>query len=558
MFSHLSQTCLDATANLLGIFDTTLIPTLLPYAYIPTVIISLVAGLLVLLSNTKFKLPSYAFFFLCVTFCLYLVNETLQWVLTPTLLVAFSWQIIILLKVLLLFFLLYFNYTFLLQKRPGLIFHALLIIPLIPIFLFVHTKLNIIYFDNYTCQGTIGPLFYYIYILEALAAVGILAIAVTIRIKRSYVPKKLVSAVTAGSLLFLLFLFLSDFIGEYTGEFEYLLIGPIGMLLYLTAMTYIIVKFQAFNIRLISAQALVFGLLFLIASQFLFIKSFINVILTAVNFILLSIGGYVLVKGVKNEMSQRQEIEKLAKNLERSNERLKMLDKQKSEFVSIASHQLRSPLTAIRGYASMILEGSFGTLPDKVYEPIRRIEESSRFMATSIDDFLNVSRIESGNMKYDFTNIDLVTLTRHIVEDLQTDATKRGLTLEFKTHIHLPGKKVFADHGKLVQIIHNIINNALKYTKEGVVTVCVNDDIDTNTVSVEVRDTGIGMSEETIGKLFEKFSRANIASSTNIMGTGLGLFVAREMAKAMKGNIEGSSAGEGKGSTFIFSMPYNN
>jgi signal transduction histidine kinase len=251
---------------------------------------------------------------------------------------------------------------------------------------------------------------------------------------------------------------------------------------------------------------------------------------------------------------QRQEIQKLADNLEKANERLQFIDRQKSEFVSIASHQLRSPLTAIRGYVSMVLEGSYGSISEKTKEPLERISESAKFMALSINDFLDVSRIESGNMKYDYADVNVMDQAQHIVDDLRTDAIKRGLLLIFRSDMNGTGI-VRADGGKTQQILHNLINNALKYTLKGTVTVYAHDDLKSKKMIIEIIDTGLGMSPETIEKLFAKFSRAKIASSANIMGTGLGLFVAREMARAMGGDIVCSSEGEGIGSNFTITLP---
>ena len=250
----------------------------------------------------------------------------------------------------------------------------------------------------------------------------------------------------------------------------------------------------------------------------------------------------------------KNEIEQLAVGLERANELLQVLDKQKSEFVSIASHQLRSPLTAIRGYVSMMVEGSFGKLPDKANEALGRISESTVFMASSIDDFLEVSRIESGNMKYDYKDVNFKEQAEHIVDDLRTDALRRGLLLMFRSDMNGNGL-VRADAGKTQQILHNLINNALKYTPKGSVTVYAHDDVKGKKMYVEIIDTGLGLSTESITKLFGKFARAKVASSANIMGTGLGLFVAREMARAMGGDITVASDGEGRGSTFTIGLP---
>jgi signal transduction histidine kinase len=114
---------------------------------------------------------------------------------------------------------------------------------------------------------------------------------------------------------------------------------------------------------------------------------------------------------------------------------------------------------------------------------------------------------------------------------------------------------VNADPGKTQQILHNLINNALKYTPKGSILVYVHDDMVTKRVYVDIIDTGIGMSKATIGDLFEKFTRAKNANTVNIKGTGLGLFVARQMARAMNGDVTAHSEGEGRGSRFEFVLP---
>ncbi|PIW96610.1 hypothetical protein COZ82_04090, partial [Candidatus Kaiserbacteria bacterium CG_4_8_14_3_um_filter_38_9] len=240
-------------------------------------------------------------------------------------------------------------------------------------------------------------------------------------------------------------------------------------------LTYLIVEYKIYNLNILGSQALIVTLWVLIGSLLFVVQSTPTKIVAGSTLLAAVILGVILVRSIKKEIKQREEIEKLAVNLEKANGRLKILDKQKSEFVSIASHQLRSPLTSIRGYISMMQEGSFGTLSAKMIDPLKRINDSTAMMASSIEDFLSVSRIESGNMKYEYSDFNLRDQAEHIVDDLRQEAIKKGLLLMFRTNISCQGI-VHADIGKTQQIIHNLINNSLKYTPKGTITVYLHDD----------------------------------------------------------------------------------
>jgi signal transduction histidine kinase len=203
----------------------------------------------------------------------------------------------------------------------------------------------------------------------------------------------------------------------------------------------------------------------------------------------------------------------------------------------------------------MLIEGSFGELNEKQKEVLTHIQGSGKLMASSIEDYLSISRIESGNMKYEYNDFNLKELAEQLVDELRNDATAKGLLLLYKSDINGQGI-VHADKGKVYQILHNLINNSIKYTPKGTITVFVTDDIKTKMISVQITDTGIGMNQATLAKLFEKFSRAENANEVNIKGTGLGLYVARALARAMNGEVSAASEGDGKGSTFTFTIPY--
>jgi signal transduction histidine kinase len=360
--------------------------------------------------------------------------------------------------------------------------------------------------------------------------------------------------VLGGASLFLLIFFCSYFFADYTGIYGINFVGPVGMLLFIAALSYVIVRFNIFNIKMIAAQALMIFLWALIGSLLFIIQSMTGRLVAGFTLVAAVILGFMLIRSIQRTLKQKEEIEKLAKKLEAANEQLKVLDKMKSEFVSIASHQLRSPLTSIRGYASMLLEGSFGAITPKAKEAVERIAESSRFMASSVEDYLNVSRIQAGNMKYEYSDFNLKDLAERVADDTRQIALKKGLLVTFKSDVEKRGI-VHADVGKTRQVIDNLINNALKYTPKGSIDIFVHDNPKLKKIYVEVSDTGIGMKPHTIESLFEKFERAENANVVNVTGTGLGLYIARKMAQEMKGDVTAASEGENKGSTFTLTLP---
>lgn len=315
-------------------------------------------------------------------------------------------------------------------------------------------------------------------------------------------------------------------------------------------MTLAILRHRLLDVKVAVAQILILFLL-----MFLLFKTMVATDRTEWTFgVVALIGtlivGIFLIRSVINEIKTREKVEILASDLQAANERLKELDRQKSEFVSIASHQLRSPITAIQGYVSLVLEGDFGRLTKKMREPLERVKESARLMAKSIEDYLNISRIEQGRMKYEMDTFNLTELAETVVNEYTPVAEGKDLKLVYES---TGEASVCADVGKIKQVIANLVDNAIKYTPEGKVE--VHTSTKKEMARIEVKDSGVGIPPDDINDLFNKFVRARGANKINTSGTGLGLYVAKQMVEAHEGNIWAESEGKGKGSTFVVEIP---
>jgi signal transduction histidine kinase len=527
------------------------------YSHLFPALAVMITAAFVFIHNPRGK-TAQALLLLAIVFNAWSFTDLVLWASERSDIIMFFWSILIHFELLIYVASFYFIHTLIKDRWPSWKCELSIFTLFVPLFLFAHTPLNLTGFDFTNCwrEALEGPLWQtYVYSAEILIAFWILVFA-SLEIRKPKNKKRRTELVlaTGGILAFLLSFSFGNILGSFETNWEHGQYGLFGMPIFVGFLTFLMVKYHTFKAQLLATEALIVGLGVLITSL-LFVRKLENVqVIAMITLVITVFLGMLLIRSVRKEIEQREQIQKLAGNLEKANVRLQALDKQKSEFVSIASHQLRSPLTAIRGYASLLLEGSFGTIPQKAQEPLERIDESSKLMALAIEDYLNVSRIESGNMKYSLSDFNLPNEVEHVTDDLRADALKKGLVLYFKKSLHNQGV-VHADIGKTVQIIHNLINNAIKYTPTGTITVLLRDDMSKKKIFVDIIDTGIGMNQETLHTIFQKFERAKNANTVNTSGTGLGLFVADKMAEAMGGDISAHSEGDDKGSRFTLEMP---
>jgi signal transduction histidine kinase len=530
------------------------VPGMVYYSHLPIAIIILFLGSYILYKNFN-GLPNRSLFLLTLSYAFWVLLDSVFWASNRGDVVTFVWSMQIIVEPIIYISAFYLMYSLIKGKDPGFINNFLIGLLYLPVVLFVPTKLMLYAFDEATCLNLEGPLAtFYTYGIEVIILLWIFFFAARESALQTS-RKNEIRTLTLGITCLLLMFSIGNILGSTTGDWQFAHIGLFTMPIFLSIFAYSIIKFATFRIKLFSTLAFVFALIALNFST-LFITD-INTYRTVgiIVLVFVCVFGILIIKATAREIKQREEIENLAIKLERANTRLLQLDKQKSEFVSIASHQLRSPLTSIAGYASLLREGSYGVIPQKMLEPLDRIEKSARFMAESIEDYLNVSRIESGNMKYHLADFNLRDETEKICDDIRAEALRKGIILVFKTNLTAKGV-VNADLGKTQQILHNLINNALKYTPKGTIMVTVHDKVAEKCIYVDIVDTGIGMDQETLDSIFQKFERGNKANSVNVKGTGLGLYVALKMAEAMNGTITAHSEGEGKGSRFTLMMPF--
>jgi signal transduction histidine kinase len=334
--------------------------------------------------------------------------------------------------------------------------------------------------------------------------------------------------------------------------YQYIFAGPIFALFLVAAIGYAIRKYNFLNTKVFTVEILILTIWVFILLRTLIAKDSTEQINSLILLLLTVIAGFFLIKNVKKEISQREHIEKLAHDLSAANDRLKELDAQKTEFVSLASHQLRGPLTAIKGYGSMLLEGDFGELSPMIKDAIEKMYKSTNDLVVIVGDYLDVSRIEQGRMQYDFSRFDLKELIQTVTNELRPNVENAHLTIDFDAS-PAPSYVIHADKGKIKQVIGNIVDNAIKYTPQGGIHIWLSAK-QKDKALISISDTGVGIHPDVLPKLFQKFTRAPDASQTNILGTGLGLYVARKMIEAHNGHVWAESTGQGKGSTFFIEL----
>ena len=317
------------------------------------------------------------------------------------------------------------------------------------------------------------------------------------------------------------------------GVFSYFYFGPIITTpLFVGIMIYAIVRYKVFNLRVIAAEIFTGFLMIALLAELFLSSTSAEFGTRSVILFIAAVIGFFLIKSVYREIKAREEIERLNQAM--------------SEFVAITSHQIRTPLTHIKDALSLVKEGDYGTIGPRAVPVINRVFLSTGQLIGLVNDLLDMSRMESGRMQYAFAEFDFSELVDSIVGEFRIPAADKGITIVWQKEDK--PISVWGDRDKLRQVIFNLVDNALKYTEKGVIELKAESGF--GVVEFTSKDSGIGMTNETIDKLFEKFSRGESGQKKKAPGTGLGLYVAKRIVDDHKGELWAASEGEGKGSVF--------
>jgi signal transduction histidine kinase len=230
-------------------------------------------------------------------------------------------------------------------------------------------------------------------------------------------------------------------------------------------------------------------------------------------------------------------------------------DQMKSEFVSVASHELLTPIAAMEGYLNMIMSDRYdGQIDEQAKDYISKVYSSTHRLGNLVKDLLSVSRIESGAMSFNIQSVNVDSIIQDAVDQLEITAKNKGLSLAY-LRTKNPVPNILVDSERTTQILINLIGNAVKYTPSGSVTITTSVDNHKKFVWIHVTDTGLGISKKDQEHLFQKFYRVDTPDRTGIVGTGLGLYLIKSMAEKMGGEIAVKSS-VGEGSTFSCGLPY--
>lgn len=527
------------------LFFSSNVPSLFYYSHGISVVFALVFGLLLFLKAKK-VLAAKLLFVITLLFSAWVSLDLYIWANNNPSNILFFWSIIILIEVLIYIFSIYFIDVFNGKKDVSLQKKLLMFFLALPIIITLPTSLNLMGIDLGSCvalEGIIAQ--YYSYALEIFSIAWILFYSFRLYGKTVDLPaKKQIILSTTGIIIFLLALSSGNLIGSLTEMWEYSQYGLFAMPIFIGALAYLVVKYNAFNAKLIATQALVWGLVILIGSQFFFIKTSINRVLNGITLISSIIFSYFLIKSVQKEIEQKEKLARL-------NADLQLSIKQRESLVHLVTHKVKGSFTRTKFLFAGILDGTFGPISPEIKKRAEQGLEFDNGGIRTVDLVLNVANLQNGIIKYDMKTFDFKAMTLETVEEKKVGAEAKGLKIE--TEIKDDNYDIVGDVFWLKEVINNLLENSIKYTKEGLITVSL--EKKENKILLSVKDTGFGITEEDKEHLFTEGGRGKDSVKVNVDSTGYGLYTVKLIVEAHKGRVWAESEGTGKGSSFFVELP---
>ncbi len=523
------------------------VPPLLHYSHFVAVIAALVVGVYVFFKN-RHSLVSQLMLTLFAVFSFWAISDVFIWATNRTDIVMFWWSLQVLTEPLIYAIAFYLFHAFSRGGFPtsaGTILIAVLLLPLI--FLTpTHYNLEGIYLAD--CDAEEGLLaLYYTYFLEILFSLGIIATAVESFFKTNDTRGRAQIIYFALGLLAFLVAFTSgNIVGSVTGNWDIAQYGLFGMPIFVGLLAYLIVHYQAFNVKVLGAQALVLTLWMLIGSLLFVVKSDLSKIISSATLVLVVWFGILLVRSVKREVAQRELIQKQEQELE-------VVNKQQENLLHFISHEIKGYLTKSEAGFAAIAEGDYGAIPEQLKSMATSALSDVRKGVRTVMEILDSSNMKKGTVGYKMQIFDFRIAVKDIVEHLKREADKKGLTMDIS--ISREGEyRLTGDEAKLRQhVIRNLVDNAIKYTPKGHIEVSLSDG--NGKIHFSVKDNGVGITPGDMKNLFTEGGHGKDSIKINVHSTGYGLFIAKQVVDKHGGKIWAESEGAGKGSRFVVELP---
>jgi signal transduction histidine kinase len=467
----------------------------------------------------------------------------MQWVTVPSNINYFSWSLVPIFRILACVFTVLFVYSFIKKERLSKIVKIFISLVVLVVIMLLPTTLNIEYFDLINCEGIPGSLWNIVHVFEILSILLILYIGIRsiIKDKKDIHEKRIAAILITGASLFLFVFFAASIWGDITTVYEVALVGPIGMLAFITFLTYLIVKFKAFDIKLLGAQALVWALIILVGSQFFYQAGMptSSLILTAVTLLVSAIVGLIIVRSVKKEVALREQLEIANNNQE--------------ALIHFISHQIKGFFTKSKMIFSGLLEGDFGEVSPVIKDMAQVGLDSDNNAVAMVQDILGASNLKSGTTNYNFKLTDLTMVVNKVVDNFKPEMEKKGLKLETDiSNVPLPA---MIDETQITQVFKNLLDNSLRYTPAGEIEVSLQPNpANKRTALFTIKDSGVGLSDKDKAKLFTEGGKGDESLKVNTNSTGYGLYIVKKIVESHKGKIWAESAGRGHGSKFCVEL----
>jgi signal transduction histidine kinase len=535
--------CPDSVSNFLGFFNLSIAPPLLFYTYVPAIFLSLLLGLFVYYKDKR-SLPSTLLLSICTFFTLWVLDIVILWIGVYNSAIMFGWQMTPVFEVPLFVYTIYFAYVISDKNHrdinPKLKFFFMTLIALV--FLILPTQWNIPFYNLQNCEGVPGLWWNIQYLLEIIALFWVASIFVNRyrSLPADDVYRKEIKLFGFGTVSFLVFFAASNIIGQMTDIQEISFLGSLGVVIMLGFLVYTIVRFREFNIRLLGAEALVWSLIILIGSQFLYLDKTREqplIIITAITLIVASILGLILVRGVK-----RQAI--LVDKLGAANAGQKTL-------IHIMNHQIKSYLGNNKDIFAELLTGDYGTISLGMKPLLEKGLDESNEGVDYVTQILQGASADSGTLIYDMHDLDFKSLLTRSFNVKKDKAEKKGLDISLD--IEEGSYQIVGDELQLGEALKNLIDNSINYTPQGSIRVRLGRRYDK--ILLVVKDTGIGIKPEDAPRLFKAGGITKDSIKYNIKTSGYGLIFVKGVVEAHKGRIWFESEGTGKGTTFFVELP---